>query len=221
LKPGQEVTFDVEKVQCVSNEQVPGYVVVYRWVELDERRRRRGKGADKVDAIVYSAKVRVDDKTVKDYLPEFSGLTKMDLDSNAVEFKDVREKLIEIFKDRKIYGMGLEQELKCFNLHGYVRPENRFEFMKHFTDINNQPIAIKTLAYAFFKVKIQEYKDDYDPLQGHDPCKDCQLVARIYRFKDRDDLKAQNGSYEWCRDIVNEAIENGEIRYVKPSKRKR
>ena len=107
-------------------------------------------------------------------------------------------------------GIGLEEDLKCLGLNDLVKNENRFEFHDHFVDDNNQPVSLKILSYAFFGKLIQEFDPEYDPLKGHDPVKDCRFTIKIYNQHLKQDMRC-NGTYQWCRDIVNEAIKSGII----------
>ena len=130
------------------------------------------------DLIVYSAKIRQNKIDVKSYATRWSGLTRLDLSEEAIEFEKVKKRLEIILKDRIVVGIGLDDDLKTLGLSNLIKQDFRFDFLNHFTDDQDQPIGLKKIAFGFYNKLIQEYNPKFDPLLGHNPV----IVALLSKF---------------------------------------
>ncbi len=215
LKPSEPVAIDVEKVQG-HDTILPGWVTVIRYPKSSRKR-----NAEKV---VFSAKIRQLKQHVKNYASRWSGIYRIDVSEEAIPYEEVRPILIEILKDRLIVGIGLEDDLKRLDLHRIVPPENRFEFCNEFVDDNDHPISLKELAYAFLGKRIQEFDPNFDPLKGHNPAIDARISMEIFNSKDKpynQPLYSEGSheiNYQWCRNLVCEAIESGKLPHLSKQK---
>ena len=196
------VSLDLEKVKGVSK-ALPGWICICQYP-------LKGRTANS-DEIVYSAKIRQSREDVEDYLTRFSGLSRIDLSEESLPFPIVRRRLRQLLQNRLVVGIGLEEDLKNLDLITIIKPENRFEFHNHFLDDKNQPVSLKILTYAFFGKCIQEFDPNYTLLKGHNPIIDSRFTIKIYNQHIKQDMR-KNGNYQWCRDIVKEAISAGIIK---------
>ena len=208
LTHDEPVAIDVEKVQG-HDAILPGWVSVVRYPKSG-----RARNSEKV---VFSAKIRQLRHNVKSYASKWSGIYRIDVSEEAVPYEEVKPILADILKDRLIVGLGLQDDLKRLQLDELVELENRFEFGEVFTDGQDRPIGLKKLAYAFLGKKIQEYDPNYDPLKGHNPVIDARITMEIYNAKDKPynqpiyNPKKGRYTYQWCRNLVDEAIVSGKI----------
>ena len=115
---------------------------------------------------------------MKSYATRWSGLTRLDLSEQSIEFKEVKKRLEIILKDRIVVGIGLEDDLKTLGLSNLIKQDFRFEFLDHFKDENDQPIGLKKIAFGFYNKLIQEYNPDFDPLLGHNPVIDSRFTIK-------------------------------------------
>lgn len=196
LLSGEPVSIDVEKVR-IGKDNVSGWVVVCQYPT--------GKRRKNIDPVVYSAKVRRLKPDVTSYATPWSGLTRLDLSERALPLEVVQLKLRQILENRLIVGIGLKEDLRSLGLESYVPEDNLFEFMDYFTDDRNQPISLKALTYGFFGKLIQEYSPDFSPERGHDPVIDARMTIKIYKQKDHAHNRPINGSYQWIKNLVDEA----------------
>lgn len=209
LTPNEPVAIDVEKVQG-HNTILPGWVSIVRYPKTG-----RTRNSEKV---VFSAKIRQLRQNVKSYASKWSGIHRIDVSEEAVPYAEVKPILFDILKDRLVVGLGLQDDLRRLELDRLVKIENRFEFGEIFIDGKGDPIGLKKLAYAFLGKKIQEYDPHYDPLKGHNPAIDARISMEIYNSKDKPynqpiyNPKKGRSTYQWCRNLVDEAIISGKIR---------
>ena len=200
LSKDEPISIDVEKVQGKDGQMLPGWVCVYK--------RGKNRRRQKPDDIVYSAKIRQLRKDVDSYATPWSGLTRIDLSERSVPLNDVQVKLKEIFKERTLVGVAVKKDLIDLGLSADVY--QTIDLQDVFRDEKDQPISLKVLSYAILGKKIQEFADNYDKDKAHDPVIDSRMTLKIYNRMQN--CKPNNGSYQWCRDLVNQAIMTGQIR---------
>jgi hypothetical protein len=181
---------------------IPGWVCLYRY---DKKSRCRG-----CENVIYSAKIRQLKKHVKDYSTRYSGLTRLDLSEESIPIKQILKELRVICKDRTIIGVNLDKDLQYLGLsHNDIPYENRFDLHSVFIDENNQPISLKVLTYVILGKRIQEFDPKYDPMKAHDPIIDSRSTIKIFNLMDK--IKPINNSYQWIRDIAEQAIYEGRL----------
>ena len=200
LDPTEPLGIDVEKIQGLEGEMLPGWVSVYH----NPKTKRHDP---RPDDIVYSAKIRQLPTDVRNYATPWSGLTRLDLSERAIPWEEVREKLKEILKGKTIVGVALQKDLIDLGL-GDIEA-NKVDLQQIFRDDNNQPISLRILAYALLNKKIQEFADNYDRSKAHDPVIDSRITLKIY--KNLAKFQPIDGSYQWCREIVDKALASGEL----------
>ena len=201
LFPKEPVSLDVEKVQGYDGQMLPGWVCVYRIGKYSRHNKQ------KPDDIVYSAKIRQLKDKVSTYATPWSGLTRLDLSERAVDLTEVRCKLYQIFQNRTLVGTALRNDL--FDLGINTESLELFDLQNVFRDSNDQPISLKILSYALLGKRIQEFSPTYDELKVHDPVIDSRITIKI--FNKMKNFKPVDGSYQWCRDIVDDAIKSGKL----------
>ena len=88
LEPDEPVAIDIEKVRGVStptqtNPMLPGWIVVYQF----PTKKRKAN----MEKVVYSAKIRQLKHNVQNYATRWSGLARIDLSEEAIEFEQVKK----------------------------------------------------------------------------------------------------------------------------------
>ena len=205
LMPNQPVAIDVEKVEGF-NGPLPGWIAVCIASETKLQKKNRIQ-------VILSVKIRQLPENVRNYKTKYSGLARIDLSENAIEFNEIRQTLKRILSDRMVIGIGLKEDLKCIKMEEVVKTSNYFEFNEVFRDANNQPISLKALAYAFLNKKIQENSPEHIELTGHKPVIDARTSMEIYKFysKNGKEIESRETDYQWVRDLIERATEKGEL----------
>lgn len=203
LREDDVVSIDIEKVLNKNNDPVAGWVVIFK---------AKNHSLKKLNRLVYSAKITRHRFEVNSYVTRWSGLTEIDLSAHSIEIGEVRRKVKEILKDRKIVGIGLKEDLECLGLDRFIPFKNRVEFKDIYKDEKGDPIALKQIAYAILGKKIQEYSDSFNPLTGHDPTVDARICIDIYNKMKQPGNGSIDNHYQWIRNIVYDAKEFGLIK---------
>ena len=201
LSPSEPVGLDVEKIQGLNGQMLPGWVSVYQ----NPKQKRH---QPRTDDIVYSAKIRQLPSDVKNYATPWSGLSRIDLSERAVPWDQVKKRLREILSGRTVVGVALNKDLIDLGLED-IEAE-KIDLQQIFYDDNNQPISLKILAYALLNKKIQEFAENFNNNKAHDPVIDSRITLKIY--KNLAKFQPINGSYQWCRDTVEQALMTGIIK---------
>ena len=204
LRESEPVSLDVKKIRN-------GRQLVAAWVAVCQQPLRQKK--QRTDYVIYSAKIRrLPMNKQTNYNTRYSGLTRLDLCEQAILIDEVRDRLRLISRNRLIVGIGLDEDLKSLGLQNEIPRSNRYDFLDHFKDSDARPINLKSLAYGFLGKRIQEFAPNFDPERCHDPIIDSRMTIMIFYAKDHANNQPLNGSFQWIRNLVDEAKGCGLIR---------
>lgn len=195
---------DVEKVQHCGK-PLAAWVVITQHPSKGKVRRQQN------ESIIYSAKIRRLRHEITSFQTPWSGLAAIDLSERSIPIEKVQRDLRAILNGRMLVGIGLRNDLESLGIDESISERNRFDFLDRFKDERNQPISLKYLAFGILGKKIQEFAEDFDPLRCHNPIINSRTTIKIFKQMEHVNNQPINGCYQWIRNLVDYAIECGQI----------